>query len=245
MTTETLIEANALSRQYGDRSAVDNVSFTIHRGEIVTFLGPNGAGKSTLTQILSGVLAPSSGNVRLAGYDMHEQPLQAKRHLGYLPEQPPLYDDCTVDEYLIYCGRLRGITPAQLSTALTACKQTCGLADTGKRLLSNLSKGYRQRVGIAQAIIHQPDVIILDEPSSGVDPNQMIEIRELIRSLGTGHAVILSTHMLAEAQDISDRILIMHTGHLVFDQALTSLTEPLEQTYLNLTGKSSHGSAAA
>ena len=245
MTTDTLIEAHALSRHYGGRTAVNNVSFTLQRGEIVTFLGPNGAGKSTLMQILSGVLAPSSGTVRLAGHDILEQPLSAKRHLGYLPEQPPLYDDCTVDEYLLYCGRLRGLNAAQLSEALDLCKQRCGLVDAGKRLLANLSKGYRQRVGIAQAIIHQPDVIILDEPSSGVDPNQMIEIRELIRSLGSDHGVILSTHMLNEAQDISDRILIMQAGHLVFDQPLATVTEPLEQVYLNLTGTSSHGSAAA
>lgn len=245
MTNEPLIQASNISRFYGGRRAVENISFSINRGEIVTFLGPNGAGKSTLMQIVCGVLAASFGTVRIAGFDIVEQPLQAKRHLGYLPEQPPLYDDCTVDEYLRYCARLRGIGPDQIADRILASKQKCGLADTGKRLLMNLSKGYRQRVGIAQAIIHAPDVIVLDEPSSGVDPNQMIEIRELIREMGREHAIILSTHMLAEAQSISDRILIIHNGNLVLDQNLTALDHSLEQTYLELTRQAQPGTTGS
>lgn len=235
MNQEPLIHAREVSRYYGGRRAVENVSFTVKRGEIVTFLGPNGAGKSTLMQIICGVLAASSGTVSIAGHDIIEQPLQAKQHLGYLPEQPPLYDDCTVDEYLRYSARLRGIGHGQLEDSIAASKQKCGLVDVGTRLIANLSKGYRQRVGIAQAIIHAPDVVVLDEPSSGVDPNQMIEIRELIRGMGNDHAIILSTHMLAEAQAISDRILIIQAGSIVLDQDLATLGGALEQTYLKLT----------
>jgi ABC-2 type transport system ATP-binding protein len=235
MSTEPLLSARNVCRYYGRRCAIADISFTVNRGEIVTFLGPNGAGKSTLMQILCGVLAASSGQVSITGHDIVEQALLAKRQLGYLPEQPPLYTDCTVDEYLRYCARLRGISSAQTATAVDACKQKCGLNDVGKRLINNLSKGYRQRIGIAQAIIHSPDLIILDEPSSGVDPNQMIEIRELIREMGRDHSIILSTHMLAEAQSISDRVLIIHAGRVVLDSELAALDQPLEQTYLRLT----------
>jgi len=235
MNSEPLISVRNVSRYYGSRRAIENISFTINRGEIVGFLGPNGAGKSTLMQILCGVLAATSGQVSIAGHDIVEQALLAKRHLGYLPEQPPLYNDCTVDEYLGYCARLRGIGATRVNDAVANSKQKCGLNEVGKRLISNLSKGYRQRAGIAQAIIHTPEVIILDEPSSGVDPNQMIEIRELIREMGREHSIILSTHMLAEAQSISDRILIIHDGSVVLDQDLASLDTALEQTYLQLT----------
>jgi ABC-2 type transport system ATP-binding protein len=235
MNNAPLLTARNLSRFYGGRRAIEDISFTINRGEIVSFLGPNGAGKSTLMQILCGVLAASSGQASIAGHDIVEQALQAKQHLGYLPEQPPLYLDCTVDEYLVYCARLRGINSARVADAVAASKHKCGLGDMGKRLINNLSKGYRQRIGIAQAIIHAPDLIILDEPSSGVDPNQMIEIRELIREMGKQHSIILSTHMLAEAQAVSERILIIHAGRVVLDQGLATLDESLEQTYLNLT----------
>ncbi len=235
MNDESLICARNLSRYYGGRRAIHNISFTINRGEIVTFLGPNGAGKSTLMQILCGVLAASAGTVTIAGHDIIAEPLLAKRQLGYLPEQPPLYTDCTVDEYLTYCARLRNIKAALVPHSVTASKQKCGLNDVGKRLIANLSKGYQQRVGIAQAIIHTPDVIVLDEPSAGVDPNQMIEIRELIRDMGREHSIILSTHMLAEAQSISDRVLIIYAGSVILDSKLAVLDEPLEQTYLKLT----------
>jgi len=236
MTNVPLITAAGISRYYGQRRAIDNISFTIHRGEIVCFLGPNGAGKSTLMQIICGVMAASSGSVSIAGFDIIEQSILAKQNLGYLPEQPPIYLDCTVDEYLAYCGRLRGINSNQLSDHLDTSKQKCGLTEVGKRLIGNLSKGYRQRIGIAQALIHEPAVIILDEPSSGVDPNQMIEIRELIREMGKHHSIILSTHMLAEAESTCDRVLIIHAGAVVLDNSMADLAQPLEQTYLQLTG---------
>lgn len=235
MNQEPLICAENLSRFYGERRAIQNISFTINRGEVVTFLGPNGAGKSTLMQILCGVLAASAGSVTIAGHDIVTQPLLAKQQLGYLPEQPPVYADCTVNEYLAYCARLRGIRNAVVPDSVAASKQKCGLNEVGKRLIANLSKGYQQRVGIAQAIIHAPDVIILDEPSAGVDPNQMIEIRELIREMGKQHCIILSTHMLAEAQSISDRVLIIYAGSVMLDSTLATLDAPLEQTYLKLT----------
>jgi ABC-2 type transport system ATP-binding protein len=244
MTNVPLITATGISRYYGQRLAIENISFTIHRGEIVCFLGPNGAGKSTLMQIICGVMAASSGAVTIAGFDIIEQPLQAKQHLGYLPEQPPVYPDCTVDEYLAYCGRLRGIPSNRLVTCIDTSKQKCGLTAVGKRLIGNLSKGYQQRIGIAQALIHEPAVIILDEPSSGVDPNQMIEIRELIREMGKHHSIILSTHMLAEAETTCDRVLILHAGTVVLDSVMAKLTQPLEQTYLQLTG-TAHSNAKA
>lgn len=241
MNEEPLISVQNLSRFYGVRQAIHNINFSVNRGEIVTFLGPNGAGKSTLMQILCGVLAASTGTVTIAGHNIVAQPLHAKRHLGYLPEQPPLYPDCTVDEYLAYCARLRGIDTALVADSIATCKQRCGLNGVGKRLIANLSKGYQQRIGIAQAIIHAPAVIVLDEPSAGVDPNQMIEIRELIREMGRQHSIILSTHMLAEAQSISDRVLIIYAGSVVLDSKLTTLDEPLEQTYLKLTRDSQPG----
>ncbi len=244
MTNSPLITAASISRYYGQRLALDNICFTIHRGEIVCFLGPNGAGKSTLMQIICGVMAASSGAISIAGFDIIEQPLQAKQHLGYLPEQPPVYPDCTVDEYLAYSGRLRGIQSNRLVTCIDTSKQKCGLTEVGKRLIGNLSKGYQQRIGIAQALIHEPAVIILDEPSSGVDPNQMIEIRELIREMGKHHSIILSTHMLAEAETTCDRVLILQAGTVVLDSVMTKLTQPLEQTYLQLTG-TAHSTAKA
>jgi len=240
MSNEILISANNVSRFYGGRCAVNGISFTVKRGEIAGFLGPNGAGKSTMMQMLCGVLASTSGSIEIAGHNILEQPLQAKQHLGYLPEQPPLYLDCTVDEYLFYCARLRGIRSSDVARAVIICKDRCGLADTGKRLIGNLSRGYQQRVGIAQAIIHNPPVIVLDEPTSGLDPNQIIEIRELIKGMRNDHGIILSTHILAEAESICDRILIVHQGRIVLDKTLAELaseTGTLEQTYVNLTRK--------
>jgi ABC-2 type transport system ATP-binding protein len=225
MSEPALIDARNVSRYYGGRCAVNDISFTIKKGETAGFLGPNGAGKSTLMQILCGVLAASAGSVAIAGYDMLEQPSRAKRRLGYLPEQPPIYPDCSVDEYLRYSASLRGVPRREIMECVDNSKQKCGLAGTGNRLIGNLSKGYQQRVGIAQAIIHSPEVIVLDEPTTGLDPNQMIEIRELIRDMGSDHAIILSTHIMAEAQTICDRILIMHEGRVVLDRGVSTLHE--------------------
>ncbi len=213
---EPLIEADRLYRYYGDLCAVQDLSFELHPGEVLGLLGPNGAGKSTTMGIISGCLAPGSGTVRLNGVDLQKQPQQAKQGLGYLPEHPPLYPELTVDEYLQFCARLHGIPPSGTATAIARAKERCGLGETGWRLIANLSKGYQQRVGIAQAVIHNPSVIILDEPTSGLDPNQIREIRGLIRELGEAHGVILSTHILPEVQMICNRVLILHQGRLVF-----------------------------
>ena len=235
--TDTLISVNEIYRYYGDYCAVNNVSFSIERGEVLGFLGPNGAGKTTTMQILSGVMTPSAGSVNIAGIDIIDKPRDAKIHLGFLPEQPPLYIDLTVDEYLQYTGRLRGIDKKALGKAMDNCKQRCGLEKSGKRLIKNLSKGYQQRVGIAQAIIHSPAVIILDEPTSGLDPIQIREIRALIRELGNDHSVILSTHILPEVQTVCNRVLIIHQGRLVFDQKIEKLNENEQNKFVRIAFK--------
>ncbi len=223
MKKETLIQVDSLSRLYGDNVAVDNVSFHVHRGEILGFLGPNGAGKSTTMQMIVGVLAPTTGSIQIAGVDILESAQQAKQHIGFLPEQPPVYPDLTVDEYLRHCAHLRRIPNSELAEAVAESKSRCGLEEVGKRLIGNLSKGYQQRVGIAQAIIHSPAVIILDEPTSGLDPIQIKEIRDLMRELGQDHSVILSTHILSEVQSLCDRVLIINQGKLVLDQEINRL----------------------
>ncbi len=219
-----LIEAEHLYRFYGNTCAVSDLSLTLERGEILGFLGPNGAGKSTTMQMLCGNLAPSAGQIRINGIDLLDSPKEAKRHLGYLPETPPLYRELTVDEYLDYCGRLHGLRGGRLSPAREEAKSRCGLENAGKRLIGNLSKGYQQRVGIAQAILHSPPVVVLDEPTVGLDPIQIREIRELIRDLGREHAVLLSTHILPEVQAVCSRVLIIHQGTL----ALNASTQELE-----------------
>ena len=225
MNREILISVDHVFRYYGGDCAVNDVSFTVHRGEVLGFLGPNGAGKSTTMQMICGVLSPSAGQITVAGHDMLDSPRAAKQHIGFLPEQPPLYQDLNVDEYLCYAARLRGIKKAELKDAVTYSKQRCGLDETGKRLIKNLSKGYKQRVGIAQAIIHSPAVVIMDEPTSGLDPNQILEIRELISELGNDHSVIISTHILPEVQSVCDRVLIIHQGRLVLDESLDKLQQ--------------------
>ena len=230
MNTETLIEVQHLSRYYGDYCAVNDISFSVKRGEVLGLLGPNGAGKSTTMQIICGVLAPSLGSVSIAGENISESPQAAKRHLGFLPELPPLYFDLSVDEYLRYCARLRSVNTKDLSAALASSKEKCGLNDCGNRLIANLSKGFQQRVGIAQAIIHSPDVIILDEPTSGLDPNQIAEIRQLIGELSEDHSILLSTHILPEVQSSCDRVLIINRGNLVLDENIQSLNSDNQQT---------------
>ncbi len=211
-----LIHIENISRHYADHCAVADISFDLQPGEVLGFLGPNGAGKSTTMQIISGVLAPSSGTVQLNGFDLQKAPIQAKRALGYLPEVPPLYPEMRVDEYLRYCARLHRVNSSGLDQAVDQAKQRCGLESMGRRVIGNLSKGYQQRVGIAQAIIHNPRTIILDEPTSGLDPNQVREIRQLIRSLASDCGILLSTHILPEVQSVCDRVLILHRGRLVY-----------------------------
>ncbi len=218
-----LIEIENLSRYYGNLRAVRDVSFELRRGEILGFLGPNGAGKSTTMGMISGVLAPSGGSIRLNGLDLLQHPARAKAALGYLPEQPPLYTELTVDEYLRFCAQLRGAGRKEIPSQVAQAKERCGLESSGGRLIANLSKGYRQRVGIAQAIIHHPEIIILDEPTSGLDPNQIQEIRKLIQELGEEHGVILSTHILSEVESTCDRVLILHEGRVVYAEQMAQL----------------------
>jgi ABC-2 type transport system ATP-binding protein len=215
----------ALSRYYGRNRAVNDVSLELRRGEVLGLLGPNGAGKTTIMQMITGNLAPSSGAVAVCGIDLIDRPTAAKARIGYLPEVPPLYRELRVDEFLRLAGRLHKVKKAELGAAVERAKTRCGLADMGHRLIGSLSKGYQQRVGIAQAIIHEPDVIILDEPTVGLDPNQIREIRALIRSLGSGHSVILSTHILPEVEAICDRVQILHRGEAVFSDTIAGLRQ--------------------
>ncbi|MCW8907558.1 MAG: ABC transporter ATP-binding protein [Sedimenticola sp.] len=211
-----LIHIEQLSRHYGERPAVAGIGFELQAGEVLGFLGPNGAGKSTTMQMISGVIAPDSGSIRIDGIDLLREPIRAKRALGYLPENPPLYPEMRVDEYLAYCARLHRMPRPQIGHAVQQVKQRCGLEQVGSRVIDHLSKGYRQRVGIAQAIIHQPRVIILDEPTSGLDPNQIQQIRHLVRELADDCAILLSTHILPEVQSLCDRVLILNQGRLVY-----------------------------
>ncbi|HUR40437.1 MAG TPA: ABC transporter ATP-binding protein [Verrucomicrobiae bacterium] len=218
MESENLIEARHLSRRYGPAVAVGGLDLTLKRGEILGLLGPNGAGKTTTMKMLAGVLAPSSGDVKINGIDLAAAPAEAKRHLGYLPEAPPVYPELTVDEYLGFCADLHGIARRDRATAVTSAKKDCGLAEVAGRLIGNLSKGYQQRVGLAQAIIHRPPVVILDEPTVGLDPIQIREIRALITQLGQVHSVILSSHILPEIQAVCGRVMIIHRGRAVYNE---------------------------
>ncbi len=232
MNDPVLVEVQNVSRYYGERPAIRDVSFTIRRGEVLGFLGPNGAGKTTAMQVLSGNLAPSSGRVLIDGHDLLDDPRAAKAAIGYLPENPPLYRELTVDEYLDYCAALNRIPKAQRREARETAKARCGLKDAGRRLIGNLSKGFQQRVGIAQAIIHLPPLVILDEPTVGLDPIQIREIRNLIRELGREHGVILSTHILPEVQATCDRVQIIHKGRLVLNDSIEALAHHLKSATL-------------
>ena len=229
MRDESVVQVDNLHRHYGGTHALKGVTFRLPRGEVLGLLGPNGAGKTTTLRLLSGVLAPSSGNVFIFGKSMRSSPKACKARLGYLPENPPLYPELTVDEYLKYCSRLRRIPSVDIADCVEVAKTHCGLSQSGKRLISNLSKGYKQRVGIAQAIVHSPPLVILDEPTAGLDPNQIREIRALIAELRGRHSVILSTHILGEAQAICDRIQIIHNGTLVLNQTLKDIQGNREQ----------------
>ena len=237
MSDSQLISVEHVQHYYGNHCALDDVSFHANRGEVTGFLGPNGAGKSTLMQILCGVFAASSGTVTIAGFDIIDSPLEARANLGYLPEHPPLYQDCRVDDYLNYCASLRGIAHESRSGRVKDCKKKCNLLDVGQRMISSLSKGYRQRLGLAQAIIHDPRILILDEPSSGLDPEQIIEMRKLISELGRERCVIFSTHILPEVQSVCDRVLMLNKGNIVLDKPMQEI-QGLEQLYLDLTRNS-------
>ncbi len=225
-----MVEVQNLYKRYGNHTAVKNVSFSIKEGEVVGFLGPNGAGKSTIMNILTGYLSLTSGNASIAGYNVLEYPEEAKSHIGYLPEQPPLYVDMTVREYLEFCFDLK---KAQFQKAphINEICRLVNIQNVENRLIKNLSKGYRQRVGIAQALIGNPDVLILDEPTVGLDPKQIIEIRNLIEKLGKHHTIILSSHILSEIQAVCKRIIIINNGEIVADDTAENLSDKMSSDH--------------
>jgi len=225
MPPDRLIEVNHLHRSFGPLRAVQDVSFSVARGELVGLLGVNGAGKSTTMDLLCGVLSPDSGEIAICGIDLRRRPRLAKRHLGYLPEQPPLYPELTVSEYLSFCGRLHGLRGARLRAALERTLHDCALHTMPQRLIGALSKGHRQRVGLAQALLHEPDVLVLDEPSAGLDPLQLRDFRTLLAGLAPSRAILLSTHLLPEATAVCSRVLIMREGRLVHQRSLADTAE--------------------
>ena len=233
-----MIEVSHLTKQYGNHLAVDDVSFTVADGQICGLLGPNGAGKSTIMNILTGYLSATSGQVTVAGHPLPEEADAAKACVGYLPEQPPLYPEMTVQEYLTFAAELKGVKKAERKEQVCRAARRTGLEAVLPRLIRSLSKGYKQRVGIAQALLGSPRIIILDEPTVGLDPAQVIEIRKLIRELGRAHTVILSSHILSEVQAVCQQILILSKGHLAAAGSLEELTadgKSLEEVFLELT----------
>ncbi len=233
-----MIEVSHLTKQYGNHLAVDDVSFTVADGQICGLLGPNGAGKSTIMNILTGYLSATSGQVAVAGHPLPEEADAAKACVGYLPEQPPLYPEMTVQEYLTFAAELKGVKKAERKEQVCRAARRTGLEAVLPRLIRSLSKGYKQRVGIAQALLGSPRLIILDEPTVGLDPAQVIEIRKLIRELGRAHTVILSSHILSEVQAVCQQILILSKGHLAAAGSLEELTadgKSLEEVFLELT----------
>lgn len=217
MSSDPVLDAQNLCRQLSSSAAVSDISLSLRRGDILGLLGLNGAGKSTTLRMLSGLLVPDSGNVHINGQNLHEAPLEARAQLGFLPDQPPLYNDMRVHEYLRLAGRIRGLTGNSLKQGIDRVVNRCNLAQVHKQMISSLSKGFRQRVGLAQAIIHDPAVVLLDEPSNGLDPQQLEDMRNLIIDLGQNQAVVFSTHLLSEAQASCNRIAIIHEGRLVAD----------------------------
>ena len=222
-----MIKVEGLSKRYARTVAVDNISFEVEKGQIVGFLGPNGAGKTTTMRVLTCFLPPTAGTANVAGFDVLEQPLEVKKRIGYLPETPPLYPEMEVTEYLAFVGKLKGIPKADLKRRLDEVVERCAIGDVRMKLIGKLSKGYRQRVGLAQAIIHNPDVLVLDEPTSGLDPKQIIETRNLIRGLAGDHTIILSTHILSEVEHSCERVIIIAQGKLVAIDSVANLTNRL------------------
>ena len=223
-----MIEVQHLTKRYGRVTAVDDVSFTVERGEILGFLGPNGAGKTTTMRILTGYMPATEGRAMVAGYDIFDKPIDAKRRIGYLPETPPLYPDMTVREYVDFVARIKGVAAKERKERVNAVLKRTHVADMADRHCAKLSKGYRQRVGLAQALIHNPDVLILDEPTAGLDPKQIIETRDLIRSLGGDHTIILSTHILPEVSQTCQRVVIINNGRVVAVDTPDNLTARLK-----------------
>jgi len=231
-----MIEINNLVKRYGDKKAVNGISFTVNDDEVLGFLGPNGAGKTTTMNIITGYLSSTSGTVKVNGHDILEEPELAKKEIGYLPENPPLYTDMTVSEYLDFICDLKGVSKSKRKQMLERIISLVKISDVTDRLIGNLSKGYKQRVGIAQAMVGDPSILILDEPTVGLDPSQIIEIRKLIKSLSKSHSIIISSHILSEIQEIADRVVIINHGKIAAVDSLTDLSKRLSgQTKLMLT----------
>jgi len=234
-----MIEANGLSKYYGPFVAIKDISFAIPEGQIVSFLGPNGAGKSTTMKILSGYLSPSEGSARIAGHDVGTDRLQASRRLGYLPENGPLYNDMTPIGLLEFFGEARGLSPSLLEERIHVVTDQCAIQEVLEKPIGKLSRGYRQRVGLAQALLHDPDVLIMDEPTAGLDPNQIRDFRDNIRVLGMTKTVLISTHILQEVEAVANRVLLVHEGKLVFDGTVAELKDggSLEEPFYRMTGR--------
>lgn len=240
MATTLMIEARDLTKQYGSFMAVRNVSFGIPRGQVVAFLGPNGAGKTTTMRLLTGFVAPTSGSALIAGIDVRADRIAAAEHLGYLPENGPLYPDMTPNGLLKFFGGARGLSGKRLSDRIDAVVELCSLSAVATKPIGKLSKGYRQRVSMAQALLHDPEVLIMDEPTSGLDPNQIRGVRKLIRELGASKTILVSTHILQEVGPVADRVLFIHDGRIVFDGAPRELETDglsLEEQFQRLTSK--------
>ncbi len=231
------IKLENLGKSYDEFCALKGLSFELEKGEILGFLGPNGAGKSTSMRMITGFLPPSEGNIEILGEKMHEGRLDLKSRIGYLAEHNPLYTNMYVEEYLAFVGEIHGLQKPMTKRINEVIIQ-CGLKDERKKRIHQLSKGYRQRVGLAQAILHDPEILILDEPASGLDPNQMIEIRQLIKSLGENKTVILSSHIMQEVKAICSRVIIINKGEKVFDEPIENIKEDLEKIFFDLTVKS-------
>ncbi len=242
-----MIEVQHLTKRYGRVTAVDDVSFRVERGEILGFLGPNGAGKTTTMRILTGYMPATEGRANVAGYDIFDKPVEAKRRIGYLPETPPLYPDMTVREYLDFVARIKGVPAKEKKERVTTVMQRTHVADMANRHCSKLSKGYKQRVGLAQALIHNPEVLILDEPTAGLDPKQIIETRDLIRGLGGDHTIVLSTHILPEVAQTCQRVVIINNGRVAAVDTPDNLTARLrgaETMYVQLDAGGADAAAA-
>ena len=237
-----MIEVENLTRYYGTRRAINNLSFQIEKGEVVGFLGPNGAGKSTTMNIISCILSASSGSVKINGFDTFEQSLEIRKVIGYLPETPPLYPDMVVTDYLNFSAGIRGVDAKKTTAAVQRVLEKCSLKDVGHRIIGRLSKGYQQRVGLAQAMVHDPEILILDEPTIGLDPIQIIEIRKLIQELAAEHTIILSSHILPEITQICKRVIIINEGEIAAVDSLGGLTASLRKSErLSLTVRNSEG----
>jgi ABC-2 type transport system ATP-binding protein len=234
-----MIEASGLSKFYGPFVAIKGISFAIPEGQIVSFLGPNGAGKSTTMKILSGYLAPSEGTARIAGYDVGTDRLQASRRLGYLPENGPLYNDMTPIELLRFFGEARGLTAGVLDERIHVVTEQCAIKEVLEKPIGKLSRGFRQRVGLAQALLHDPEVLIMDEPTAGLDPNQIRDFRDNIKVLGMTKTVLISTHILQEVEAVANRVLLVNEGRMIFDGTVAELKEggSLEQPFYRMTGR--------